>query len=83
MIAECCHFFALNSVHGEVEYGGAAAAGVDHRDRPGAGVVGGVERRVGELAGGDEGGALAGIGVVLRIVVGERGSAYEVAAVDG
>ena len=55
-----------------------AAAGVDHRHRPGAAIVGVVERRVGELPGADEGGGVAGIGVALGIVVRHRRPADEV-----
>ena len=71
-----------SSLHREVEGAGTLPAGVDHRHRPGARIAGIVERRIEKLAGVHEGSAVAGIGVALRIVVGQRGPALEVAAVD-
>ena len=67
-------------MHGEAEGRGAAAAGVDHRHHSGAGLVGVLERRIFELAGVDGGSVVAGIGVALGIMVSDRDSADEVAA---
>src|ERR1035438_4572380 len=65
------------SLHVKAVDVGSDATGVDDSDGPGACIVGVVEGVVLELAGAEESGGVAGVGVALRIVVGNCGPALE------